>query len=100
MIVKCKNCLPKEGIDIPDFSISEKSKLMALKVQSPLNSIKYIIDNLKINHRDAKYIVTHINEIYGQCNRCKFDSLDEEHINCPKCGALNFNWKIDNGTEI
>lgn len=99
MIVKCKNCFPKEGIEVPDFTISEKSKLVELTIQSPLNSTKYIIDNFKRSHIDAKYIVTHINEIYGQCNRCKFDSLDEEYINCPKCGALNFNWKTDNGTE-
>jgi len=96
----CKNCLPKEGIDIPDFTISEKSKLVELTIQSPLHSTKYIIDNFKLIHVDAKYIVTHINGIYGQCNRSKFDSREEEYINCPKCGALNFNWKTDNGTEI
>ena len=100
MIVKCKNCLPKEGIDIPDFAISEKSKLIELRIQSPLHTTKYIIDNLKLSHRDAKYIVTHINKIYGQCNHCKFDHLDEEYMSCPKCGALNFNWKTDNGEEI
>lgn len=100
MIVKCKNCLPKEGIEVPDFAITEKSKLSELTIQSPLHSIKYFIDNFKLSHRDAKYIVTHINTIYGQCNRCKFDSLDREYINCPKCGALNFNWKTDYGTEF
>lgn len=100
MIVKCKNCLPKEGIKVPDFAISEKSKLLELTVQSPLHSTKYIIENFRLSDRDAKYIVTHINRIYGQCNRCKFDSLEEEYIKCPKCEALNFNWKMDNGTEI
>ncbi len=100
MIVRCKNCLPKEGVEVPDFAISEKNKLAELIVQSPLHTTKYIIDNFKLSHRDAKYIVTHINRIYGQCNRCNFDTLDEEYINCPKCGALNFNWKTDYGTEI
>jgi len=100
MIVKCKNCLPKEGIDIPDFAISEKSKLIEFTIQSPLHTTNYLIDNVKLSHKDAKYIVTHINKIYGQCNRCKFDQLDEEYISCPKCGALNFNWKTDNGEEI
>jgi hypothetical protein len=98
MIVKCKNCLPKEGVVVPDFSILEKSKLVGLTVQSPLHSAKYIIDNFKLSHMVAKYILTHINRTFGQCNRCKFDDLDEEYINCPKCGALNFNWKTDNGT--
>jgi hypothetical protein len=96
MIVKCENCLPKEGIEISDFTISEKRKLTELTIQSSLHSTKYIIDNLKLSHREAKYIVTHINIIYGQCKCCKFDKLDKEYMNCPKCGALNFNWKIDN----
>jgi Zn finger protein HypA/HybF involved in hydrogenase expression len=100
MVVKCKNCLPKEGIEVPDFDILEKNKLIELTVQSPLHSIKYIIDNFKLSHRDAKYIITHINRIYGQCNRCKFDNLDKEYMSCPKCGALNFNWKINNVEEI
>jgi hypothetical protein len=100
MIVRCKNCLPKEGIEIPDFSIPEKTKLLELSVQSPLHSIKYIIHNFKLSHGVAKYMVTHINRIYGQCNCCKFNRLDEEYINCPTCGALNFNWKTYNGTEI
>ena len=100
MIVKCKNCLPNEGIQIPDFSQSEKKQLLELTLQSPLHSIRFIIDNFKLSHRDAKYIITHINKVYKQCNSCVFDNLDEEYINCPKCGALNFKWKTDYGTEI
>jgi len=52
------------------------------------------MNNFKVNHRDAKYIVTHINTEYGRCKRCIFNNLDEEYVKCPKCGALNFNWKI------
>lgn len=100
MIVKCKNCLPTDGIDIPDFTFSEKSKLEEVTIQSPLHATKFIIDNFKLSHRDAKYIVTHINKIYGQCNRCNFDNLKDEFITCPKCGALNFNWKTANGKKF
>lgn len=96
MIVKCKNCIPKEGIEIPNFNLSEKKQLVEFIIQSPLHSIKFIIENFKLSHRNAKYIVTHINTIYGQCNCCIFDELDEEYINYPKCEALNFNWKLEN----
>jgi len=95
MRVQCKNCSPKEGIEIPDFSQSDKDKLLQLTIQSPVYSTKYIIDNFSLSHRDAKYIVTHINRTYGHCNRCKFDELAGEYIKCPKCGALNFNWRAD-----
>ena len=96
MKVKCKNCLPSEGIEIPDFQQSEKLKLTELATLSPLNLIKYIVDNYTLSHRDAKYIVTHINKTYGHCNRCNFGNLNGEYINCPKCGALNFNWQTEN----
>jgi hypothetical protein len=100
MKVKCKNCLPTEGIEIPDFKQSEKIKLKELTILSPLRSTKYVIDNFTISHRDAKYIVTHINKIYGHCIRCNFEKLNEEYINCPKCGSLNFNWQTENGTKL
>jgi hypothetical protein len=99
MKVQCKNCLP-EGIEIPDFNQLEKHKLLELTIQSPIRSVKYIIDNYKLSHRDAKYIVTHINKTYGRCNCCVFDKLEEEYIKCPKCGALNFNWKPGNENRI
>ncbi len=96
MIVKCKNCLPVDGIEIPDFSQSTKIELIGLTAQSSLQSIKFIVDNFNLSHRDAKYISTHINAIYGHCNRCNYDKLDEEYVQCPKCGALNFNWNTSN----
>jgi hypothetical protein len=95
MKVNCKNCLPKDGIEIPEFSQSEKNKLSELTIKSHIHSTKFIIDNFILSHRDAKYIVTHINKTYGQCNHCNFDQLNKEYITCPKCGALNFNWKTD-----
>lgn len=95
MKVQCKNCLQNEVVEIPDFTQSEKNGLLELNLKSPLHTVKHLIDNFKVSHRDAKYIVTHINNDYGRCKRCIFDNLDEEYIKCPKCGALNFNWKIN-----
>lgn len=95
MKVQCKKCLPKEGIEIPYFNQSEKNDLFGLICLSPIRAIKYIIDNFNLSHGEAKYIISHINKIHGKCNRCNFDKLNEEYINCPKCGALNFNWKTE-----
>ena len=80
MILKCKNCLPTEGIDIPDFTSSQKDNLKKLKIQSPLRGTKLIIENFKLSHRDPKYIVAHINKNSGQCNHCNFDKLNESYI--------------------
>ncbi len=96
MKVHCVNCLPKEGIEIPDFSQSEKNKLVELIIRSPLQTTRFILDNFNLSHINAKYIVAHINKTYGHCNRCNFDKLNEEYSKCPKCRALNFNWKVDN----
>jgi hypothetical protein len=93
MRVKCKNCLPKEGIEVPHFDQLEKNKIVSLKIESPLRSTKHLLEQLNLSHRDAKYIVTHLNTPYGHCNRCNFEQLDKEYITCPKCKALNFNWK-------
>lgn len=95
MKVKCKNCAPEEGIEVPDFSQSEKNKIHEIVLEARLYAVKYIVEDLGLGRRDAKYIVTHVNSVYGHCNRCTFDKLDEEYITCPKCGALNFNWKTD-----
>jgi Zn finger protein HypA/HybF involved in hydrogenase expression len=92
MKIQCKNCLPKEGIELPEFSSAEKEYYMKVKEESPIRAVKKLIDEKKLSHRDAKYIVTHINIEYGQCNQCSFNKLDEEYRKCPKCGALNFNW--------
>jgi hypothetical protein len=95
MKVQCKHCLPKEGIEIPDFTKTDKKVLHEMKLKSPFHPLKYLIDDFKLTHLDAKYITLHINKDYGRCNRCFFHNLDEEYIKCPKCGALNFNWNIN-----
>jgi predicted Zn-ribbon and HTH transcriptional regulator len=92
MKVQCKNCIPKERIEIPEFSSAEKEHFRKLKEESPIRAIKELIHEKKLSHRDAKYIVTHINIKYGQCNRCGFNKLETEYGKCPQCGALNFNW--------
>ncbi len=92
MRVKCKNCLPKEGIDLPQFSQSEKKELTKIKIESGIKTVKVLMNQYGLSHLESKYIVTHINENYGKCNQCDYLKLDEENIICPKCKALNLNW--------
>jgi hypothetical protein len=94
MRVHCKYCLPKEGIDLPNFTESDKQRLWQLKFQPPLFAVKELMTVDKMTHRDAKYVVMHINETCGHCNRCSSKDLKGEYINCPTCGALNFNWQV------
>ncbi|MEZ0128910.1 3-deoxy-D-manno-octulosonic acid transferase, partial [Flavobacterium sp. LBUM151] len=94
MKVQCKNCLPEEGIDIPDFNQSEKQTLTEFAIQSSIYSTKYIINEYALSHLHAKYIVSHINKTYGRCNRCVFDKLDSSK---QKIEAIGFHNVIVSG---
>ncbi len=94
MNIQCKNCMPKEGIEIPTFAQSDKQQLLEWKKVSPLHAVRQLMEVNQFSHINAKYIITHINTEYGSCNRCNFDSLDQENITCPKCGSFNFNWEL------
>jgi len=95
MKIKCKNCIPEDGIEKPNFTQSEKQEIWKLKTEKPIFAVKTLIDKYKFSQKEAKYIIAHINSNYGKCNRCSYNNLVEEYKNCPKCKALNFNWKID-----
>ena len=94
MRIKCKNCVPKVGIEKPNFTLTEKQELWELKTEKTIFAIKTLIDKYEFSHQEAKYIITHINSNYGKCNRCNYNNLVGEYLNCPKCKALNFNWKV------
>jgi hypothetical protein len=94
MKTQCKNCLPKEGIEVPAFTQIQKKQLFNLTLESSIKTVEILIKTYNFTHRDAKFIVSHINLKYGKCNRCNFDELDKEYVNCPKCKALNLNWKL------
>lgn len=95
MKVHCKNCLSGDEITIPDFTQADIQALLELKKLSPLNTVLHLKEQFKLTLRDAKYITLHINKDYGLCNRCGRQLPEEENTNCPRCGSLNFNWKIN-----
>lgn len=100
MKIQCVKCLPEEGIECPDFSFSEKQELTEMAKNSPLKSVVHLREQYMLSHHNAKYIVMHVNKDLGYCNRCNFAKLTGENINCPKCGAFNFNWSLEAGEGI
>ncbi|MBE8712820.1 hypothetical protein C4F49_03900 [Sphingobacterium sp. KB22] len=93
MKIKCPKCLPKEGVEIPNFTLKHKQEIIQFLDNSPMNAINYIKAEFSINSTEAKFIVQHINKIQNRCNRCNFKQLDNEYGICPKCNSLNINWK-------
>lgn len=92
MKIQCRRCLPKHGIEIPDFTFSEKQRLLEQHMTAPIQAINYLKSLWNMELSAAKYTILHLNT-YGQCHHCSFIPLEEENINCPQCGAFNFNWK-------
>lgn len=95
MKVNCNKCLPNEEIEVPNFTLKEKIKLFTLIQSNPLQGMLYLKENFKMTLAKAKFTIQHINKSYNKCHRCSFDLLDSEYSTCPKCKALNFNWKIE-----
>lgn len=87
--------MPIAGIEVPEFTRSDKNRLLELKKESPIKTVKCLMDEYRLSHLESKFIAAHINKNYGKCDRCDFNGLDGEYGDCPNCGALNFNWKIE-----
>ncbi|MGV6832041.1 MAG: hypothetical protein ACWA5P_10850 [bacterium] len=76
------------------MNLNEEHKfelLGLIKQDLKLFAVKKLMDEFKVGHRDAKNIVAHLNSEYGKCHRCDFKQLENENIECPKCGAFNYN---------
>lgn len=94
MKVMCLRCNKTDSFEVPDFSTSDREKIIDFTNSSPIQTIKFMMDNYRLNHREAKFIVMHLNLIHNQCHRCG-SALVGEYCNCKKCKALNLNWNIN-----
>ncbi len=95
--MKRKSCIRCSGkkYEVPEFTIEEKILLTELKRQNKFFEVSEKIKSLyNIENLDAKFSMMHINKLFGKCNRCKVDYLEDEYVTCPKCKSLNFNWKL------
>lgn len=93
MYLNCQRCNRNEIIKVPEFSDSEKQTIHSLIIHSAIKAIQFLSETYKITLKEAKFIVSHINLEFGKCQRCNFENLIEEYKECPKCKAMNFNWK-------
>ena len=50
-----------------------------------------LCSSLGLNESQAKIVVEHMNTPYGKCINCVYDKLNEERMECPKCGKFNYN---------
>ena len=94
MTKKCKRC----KWEISEFNLTEIQRLEIyglINQDLKLFAIQKLKDELKLNLKEAKGIVLHLNKEYGNCIRCNFDKLKEEETECPKCKAFNYNLKIE-----
>ncbi|MCP4442361.1 MAG: hypothetical protein GY810_25935, partial [Aureispira sp.] len=100
MKLSCIKCNPEGFFEVPEFSMETKEKLWGVRVDSGLKAVKEIMETHKQAHRDAKFIVAHLNPKQGECHQCKTELLDKEYISCPNCKALNLNWNLFKGNNI
>lgn len=94
MKISCQRCNPKEAFHVPIFSEKEKQKLQHLNRSSPLYAVREIKNSYNISHRDAKFIVSHLNKQYDTCHRCEKPLNGHEYTICVACNSLNFNWNV------
>lgn len=87
----CKKC----ASEIPELNFSEEVllEMRALAAQDMKLFLvkKLLMDQLGVSHPDAKCIADHLNPKNGECLRCDFKELVGENVECPECGAFNYN---------
>lgn len=85
---KCSNDIPE--LLFPEEVLLEMQSLAAQELK--LFMVKMLLmDELGVSHKDAKVIADHLNPKHGICLRCDFDELKGQNVECPECGAFNYN---------
>lgn len=92
--VRCENCIPKDGVELPNFSDNQKRDLVLTKRSHTIRVIKKLRNDFQLKNVEAKYIGIHITMNHGECHKCLSNIGNCENINCENCGALNYNWLI------
>lgn len=86
----CNKC----GNKIKELNFTKEQKyylLGVLKQDLKLFAIKKIVDDFGMNKKDAKVVIAHLNNENGTCIKCDYKKLKGENVECPKCGAFNYN---------
>lgn len=86
----CSRC----GNEIVELKLSEEQiiEIWGLQIQHlKLFIVKKLKDEFGYTHKESKIIMDHLNPEKGKCQRCDFDKLEGENVDCPKCKAFNYN---------
>lgn len=89
----CKKCRN----EIKELNLREeiKSEIWTMMKNSlKIFAIKKLMEECKLNHKEAKVVIAHWNKEFGKCHRCNFANLEKEYIECPQCKAFNYNFKV------
>lgn len=90
MKINCKKC--KNEVVKIDFSQEQKLDIYILMQNDvKIFAEKKLIDEFDLDKNEAKIIIQHLNIRNGRCAECEFDKLEGEYIECPNCGAFNYN---------
>ncbi|WP_196888335.1 hypothetical protein [Aureivirga sp. CE67] len=92
MNLKCKRCLPKEGIEVEKIDENLKQQIVTITKDSKILGVKFIMDNCEFSHLEAKFLIQHLNIENEKCHNCKTSISTDEYVICKKCQALNINW--------
>jgi len=86
---KCKNKIP-----IPLLTKDDKEEVWRfVQIDLLLSAISYVKKRSDLDLKECKLFVEHLSRNFGECHNCNYTGLKNEHEKCPKCKALNINFK-------
>lgn len=86
---KCQNEIPNPLLT----PAHQKEVLECVRAGTLLQAVYILKSNGYAELKEAKAFVDHICRTYGKCHNCSYDQLKNDYDVCPKCRALNINWK-------
>lgn len=92
-----RNCSRCEN-EIVNLNLSDEQAVEIWGLQRQdlkLFIVKKLKDEFEYSHREAKIIMDHLNPEIGRCQRCDYDQLGGEYVDCPKCKAFNCNMNFE-----
>ncbi len=83
----------KSNTKIVELSLSNEQviEIWALQRKGKTSSIIEKLEDYGYHSKEAKTIANHFNFEIDTCHSCNYNQLEGAYIDCPKCGAFNYN---------
>ena len=89
--MKCQKC--NNQLILPDLNEEQKQELLNfVRSGSKLRVVQRLRQLDKLDLKNAKALMMHINPTYGQCHECGYQGLNGTYVTCPNCKSTNTNW--------